>query len=400
MTPILVEPDAPTAAELRGALGHACTVHTTMDAARAFAAEHEDQVVFVLGPNVDASSALRMAEAYRVTHPFRSVILLRRRLESSLLADAMRHGVREVVDVRDLAGLHDAVARGHALAQTLREGVPASGDNAPQRGSVVTVFSAKGGCGKTTLSTNIASMLAASGTSVCLVDLDLAFGDASIALQLQPEHTIADAAAMGGNLDADGLLGLLATHSSGLRVLAAPSTPASADSVKPEVITLLLELLAGEFDYVVVDTPPAFDDTTLAALDLTDRLIALTTLDVPAIKNLKLSIDTLHMIGFPDDRIRVVLNRADASVGISARDVEAAVKLPIVARVPASQDVPAATNRGHALTLDDPKHAVSRALADLVAAELPGPAAAFAPDARSEPSRRARRLPRLRRDSR
>jgi pilus assembly protein CpaE len=399
MTPLLVEPDAPTATELRGALGHACTVHASIDAARAYATEHEDQVVVVVGPNVDLPAALRLAEDYRVTHPFRSVILLRRRLDASMLADAMRHGVREVVDVRDLAGLHDAVSRGHKLAQSLREGGQPAQD-APARGSVVTVFSAKGGCGKTTLSANIAAMMAAAGSTVCLVDLDLAFGDASIALQLQPEHTIADAAAMGGNLDSEGLLGLLASHTSGLRVLAAPSTPASADTIKPEVVTQLLRLLAGEFDYVVVDTPPAFDDTTLAALDLTDRLVAVTTLDVPAIKNLKLSIETLHLIGFPDDRIRVVLNRADARVGLSARDVESAVKLPIVARVPASQDVPAATNRGHALTLDDPKHPVSRALAELIAAELPGRVAALELDAGAEQPRRARRLLRLRKDTR
>jgi len=398
MSPLLIESDPATAAELGSAVGQGSPVCVTVDAARAVLADSPDQDVVVVGPTAEASVAMRLAEEFRVTHPFRSVILVRRRLDAALLGEAMRHGVREVVDGRDLAGIHDAVSRGRRLAERLRAGDDPDTMHRPRRGSVVTVFSAKGGCGKTTLSTNLAALLAHEGRSVCLVDLDLSFGDASIALQLVPEHSITDVVAMGADLDREGLLGLLATHSSGLRVLAAPSSPAGAETVKPEVVSRLLGLLTEEFDFVVVDTPPAFDDSTLAALDGTDKLIALTTLDVPAIKNLKLSIETLQLIGFPHERIRVVLNRADARVGLTARDVESAIKLPIAARVPSSQDVPAATNRGHALALENPKHPVSRALADLVAAELPGYRPAAVPAAGRDPARRSRRLLRPRKD--
>ena len=147
---------------------------------------------------VDQSAAFRLAEQLRVTRPALGVILVRRRVDTGLLAEALRAGVREVVDERDLAGLHAAVRRTKGLAAAMREQAPGGGTPGGPRGRIITVFSAKGGCGKTTLATNLAAALADRGRrEVCLVDLDLAFGDVAIALQLFPAHTIADAVPLG-----------------------------------------------------------------------------------------------------------------------------------------------------------------------------------------------------------
>lgn len=362
--PLLVEPDASWAAELKAALGQDSQVVPHLEAARTVLADAPDLDVVVLGPSIDSAGAFRLASEFRIPRPTLGIVLVRRRIETSLLADALRNGVRDVVEARDLPGLDKAVRRARVFAADLRRAGQAEGSESDRRrGKVVTVFSAKGGCGKTTVSTNLAALMATMDhRRICLVDLDLAFGDVGISLQLEPQRSIADAVAMGESLDADGLRGLLTPHPTGVQTLTAPVGPESKDSIKPELVIRIIDLLADEFDYVVVDTPPAFDDTTLAAFDRTDLLVMLTTLDVPAIKNLKLSMETLDLIGFPPERVRVVVNRADAKVGLGVDDVQKSVRHPIAARIPSSRDVPAATNRGVALTVDQPAHPVSIAI--------------------------------------
>ena len=198
--------------------------------------------------------------------------------------------------------------------------------------------------------------------SVALLDLDLAFGDVAIALQLFPTHTIADAVAIGEDLDGPALASLLTTHRSGLQALVAPLEPSTAETIDTKTVVRVLDLLAEEFDYVVVDTPPALDDHVLAAFDRSDVVALLATLDIPALKNLKLTLETLDLIGFPRERLKVVLNRSDSKVGLSLPEVEKTLRAPIVAQVPSSRDVPASTNRGVPIVTDDPKAPVSVAI--------------------------------------
>jgi pilus assembly protein CpaE len=281
--------------------------------------------------------------------------------------EALRAGVREVVEERDIAGLSAAVKRSKAVARAVREqvpgGIPAS--DVPERGKLITVFSAKGGCGKTTLSTNLAAALAAGGRhEVVLVDLDLAFGDVAIALQLFPAHTIADAVPLGDALDDAALQALLTPHSPGLTTLVAPVEPGAADTISASLVAAILERLKDMYDYVVVDTPPAFDDQVLAAFDASDVIALIATLDIPALKNLKLTLETLELLNYPRERWHIVLNRADSKVGLSINEVEKTLGTAISAQIPSSRDVPATINRGVPIVLDDPKHAVSEAVAE------------------------------------
>ncbi len=231
-------------------------------------------------------------------------------------------------------------------------------------GKVVTVFSAKGGCGKTTISTNLGAALADKGRrSVVVVDLDLAFGDVAIALQLFPTHTIADAVPLGEeNLDFGGLQALLTPHSPGLTTLVAPVEPGAADTIPASLVTRIIEVLRENFDFVVIDTPPAFDDQVLAAFDLSDAVVLLATLDIPALKNLKLTLETLDLLNYPRDRWKIVLNRSDSKVGLAIGEVEKTLRTSITAQIPSSRDVPASINRGVPIVLDDPKHPVSVAI--------------------------------------
>jgi pilus assembly protein CpaE len=228
---------------------------------------------------------------------------------------------------------------------------------------VITVFSAKGGCGKTTVATNLGAALAEGGRrEVCIVDLDLAFGDVAIAMQLFPTHTIGDAISLEDTLDPSGVASLLTQHSPGLRVLSAPVEPGLAENIPVTLVTRLLTIMREMFDYVIIDTPPAFTDQVLAAFDMSDLAILLATLDIPALKNLKLSLETLELLNYPKEKVRLILNRADSKVGLDANEVEKTLRAPISALIPSSRAVPAATNRGVPIVTDQPHHPVSAAI--------------------------------------
>jgi len=362
-------------AALQSAIGEA-TLVGGLDQLRHHLDARPDEDTVVVGPTVDLTEAIRLSDTMRVVRPTLGVVLVRHRIDTGLLAEAIRAGVREVVDERDLAGLHTAVLRSGDLSAALRQQqTPGSARPVQPRGRIVTVFSAKGGCGKTTLATNMAAALADRGRrEVCLVDLDLAFGDVAISLQLFPAHTIADAVPLGEQLDYTALQGLLTPHSPGLTTLVAPVEPGGREEAVPAgLVAHILGILRAHFDYVVVDTPPAFDDHVLAAFDLSDVVALLATLDIPALKNLKLTLETMELLNFPRERRRIVLNRADSKVGLAIGEVEKSLGTPISVQIPSSRDVPAAINRGVPIVLDDPRHPVSMAIRTFSERQIAGP---------------------------
>jgi pilus assembly protein CpaE len=347
---------------LSSAVGESHVV-TSLEALRQRLETDPGEDTVVLGPTVDQSAAFRVAEQLRIWRPALGVILVRSRVDTGLLAEAMRAGVRDVVGERNIAGLHEAVRRTKGLAAAIRDQAPGGGTPGGPRGRIITVFSAKGGCGKTTLATNMAAALADKGRrDVCLVDLDLAFGDVAIALQLFPAHTIADAVPLGEYVDFGAVQALLTPHSPGLTTLVAPVEPGSGEGIPATLVSRVLQVLRDHFDYVIVDTPPAFDDHVLSAFDLSDVVALIATLDIPALKNLKLTLETMDLLNYPRDRWRIVLNRADSKVGLAIGEVEKSLRATISAQIPSSRDVPAAINRGVPIVLDDPRHPVSVAI--------------------------------------
>jgi len=361
----IVDLDPAIAETLHAALGADSVVLPSMDALERHLSTQLGEDTVVIGPTVDLRTALDLAIDMRVARPSLGVVLVRRRIDASVLGDALRAGIRDIVAERDLSGVNEAVARSRDIAKALREQVPGVGlhDNERSHGLLVTVFSAKGGCGKTTLSTNLAAALADGGrNNVCLVDLDLAFGDVAIALQLFPTHTIADAIPVAETLDFAALEALLTPHSPGLTTLVAPLEPGAAANIPATLVVRILGLLKEAFDYVIVDTPPAFDDQVLAAFDASDVIALIATLDIPALKNLKLTLETLELLNYPREKAHVVLNRADSKVGLAMGEVEKTLKVPVTQQIPSSRDVPATINRGVPIVLDDPKHPVSLAI--------------------------------------
>lgn len=377
---LVVEPDALSQEALRAAAGAAGVVVSDLDAAYRRINESQDVDVVLIGPHVETEAALELAEAMRISRPTLGVVLVRARIDTSTLTEALRAGVRDVVKERDPAGITTAVQRALELSRAARQqaGLAPSAEGEDTLGRLITVFSAKGGAGKTTVSTNLAAALADNGRrSVCLVDLDLAFGDVAIALQLFPAHTLSDAVPMMDSLDATAVSALLTPHSPGLTTLVAPVEPGAAESIPAPLVGRVLRVLRGLFQFVIVDTPPAFTDHVLAAFDESDYVALLATLDIPALKNLKLTLETLDLLNYPRDRWRVVLNRADSKVGLQLSEVEKTLRVPIAAQIPSSRSVPASINRGVPIVLDEPNHPVSLAIkqfAETFAAGMPAKA--------------------------
>lgn len=334
--------------------------------------EHPAEDLVIVGADAPLSVATDIAERYRVERPALGVILLRRRVELQSLSEALRAGIREVVPVDDAEALLQACTRSLSVSRQLRHVEARSGDTTKAR--VILVMGAKGGCGKTVVATNLAAALAAAGQGrVCLVDLNLDFGDIAIAMQVDPVRTISDALGMKGGLDQDGIRSMVIPAGEHLDLLLAPRQPADAEFISVDLIEEVLILLAEAYDFVVIDSPPALDDTVLKCLDMADSYVLVTTLDMMALKNAKQTLDTLDALGYPRVRWRVVMNRSDSHVGLTVDDVEKAIGIPISVRLPSSKDVPASINRGVPLVRHSPRHPFSRQMTELASADLVSP---------------------------
>lgn len=362
--PIIVERLEANAERFKSVTGSATEVVGGLDALKSRLVEKTDEYAVILGPEVDLEAAAALSDTLRVTRPAVSVILIRRRVDTSVLAEALRSGMREVVEDRDLSGLAAALKRAAEVWEALN-GAPIS-QGATKAGHIVTVFSPKGGVGKTTIAVNLSLALTEGGAKeVCLVDLDLAFGDVAITLQLFPARTLADAVTLEAGLDMEALRPLLTPHKDGLSALVAPVQPDAKDTISASLIGKVLRLLKLNFDFVVVDTSPSFDEHVLQAFDETDEILLVTTLDVPTLKNVKIATETLDLLNFPKPRRRLILNRADEKVGLSPDKVETTLDMKLDTSIPMSPQVANATNSGEPIFLAAPRHPVSQAIGAL-----------------------------------
>jgi pilus assembly protein CpaE len=245
-----------------------------------------------------------------------------------------------------------------------RRGTIAGGTASP----MICIVGPKGGTGKTLASTNLAVALAQKGKRSIVVDLDLQFGDVGIAMGLSPERTIYDLARVGGSLDPDKAEDFVTKHPSGAGVLLAPSRPDQAGTVTVEFLRELYAVLRARYEYVIVDTPPGFTPEVIASIDLASNLLVVGMLDALSLKDTKLGLETLALMGVSPDRIRLVLNRADTSVGIKRSEAEAILGRKPDVFVPSDRQIPRATTDGEPIVVAAARSDAARAfhsLADL-----------------------------------
>jgi pilus assembly protein CpaE len=258
------------------------------------------------------------------------------------------------------------------------------------RGTLVTVFSPKGGSGKTVLATNLAVAAARSGLNTLLVDLDLQFGDSALTLAVAPRATISDLARSGGDIDAEKLAAFVSTDPrTGVSVLAAPRRPEEADLVTQDHLAAVLMAARSAYDAVVVDTGPLFDGPMLAALDATDRLLLVCNPEVTSLKNVRIGLETIDRLGFDRERVSLVANRIGAAGAVGRDDIEEALSSTIDHELPDDPAVPAAVNRALPVVMANEGGRFSRAVQALASTVF---AAALAAHHEPEAAKRQRRF--------
>ena len=324
--------------------------------------------VLVLSPEVKEPDALGLAEFVGRQAPGTAMVLVRDHTWNGLLPAAMRAGIRDVVDMtQGTEELRDAVERAIVWASNLRSvNVAATVDGQPQtRGRILSVFSSKGGTGKTFLTSNLATAISeVTGQDTAVVDLDIDMGDVFTYFGREPTATIQDLMELGEGAERSRIKQIGVQLSEHLWGFGAPPDPA-AEAPAGEAIGKFLRALRSEFGWVVVDASVDYSDSALVCFDLSDAICLVTGLDVVGVKHLSKSLDTLLTIGLPRERFRVVLNRADSKVGLDASDVERVMKINVDAMIPSSRLVPTSLNKGRPVVLDEPNSEVAQAVRQL-----------------------------------
>jgi len=294
----------------------------------------------------------------------------------------------------DLVALPETPERiRHALQKAIARKRGATLAHGEEPASLICVLGPKGGTGKTVTACNLSVALAKQGQRVCLVDLDLHFGDVGLGLRLTPERTIYDLARAGGTLDAGKVDDYLTDHESGLRALLAPIRPDHAGAVLPDFIGEVLALLRSMTDFVVVDTPAGFTGEVITAVDSSTDICVVGMLDAFSLKDTKLGLETLDRMGYDRSSIRIVLNRADSHVGISKDDVAAILERVPDVLVPSQRDIPRTVTQGTPIVSAQPKSTGARAFRSLADLYMSTPALSAETNGSSPaPARRRRAL--------
>ena len=330
---------------------------------------HSPIDVLVLSPEVKEADALGLAEFVGRTAPGSAIVLVRDHTWNGLLPAAMRAGIRDVVDMTQGSDeLREAVERAIIWAANLRNATAGSlraDGTKPSRGHIVSVFSSKGGSGKTFLTTNLATAIAdITGQDTAVVDLDVDMGDVFTYFGREPSATINDLMELGEGASGEQIRNVGVEVAPHTWAFGAPPDPA-AEAPAGEAIGKFLRGIRNEFTFVVVDASVDYSDSALVCFDLSDVICLVTALDVVGVKHLSKALDTLLTIGLPRDRFRVVLNRADSKVGLDASDVERVMKISVDAMIPSSRLVPTSLNKGRPVVLDEAGSEVAAAIRHL-----------------------------------
>ncbi|TJX14165.1 response regulator [Tissierella creatinini] len=326
--------------------------------------------VILIGTNLELDRH-NLAKSISNEYPDIAIIMIENELKEDTMYKALFSGAKDVIiSPFTSSKLVDSIFRAAQLVNeksVVHKDIPVKQRRRSGRGHVITVFSTKGGVGKTFISTNLAISLAKdSDKRVCLVDLDLDFGNTVLALNMVPRFTILDIVDDIRNIDQDIIESYLIPHESGIKVLPANAKPQINEFVNSEHIEIILRALQGAFDYVVVDMPARFYEPVNPAFQVADVLLMVTTPEISAVRNIKASIQTLQELNFPKSKIKVVLNKADSSGQIKSKDVESTLNQSLYEIIDADyKQAMLSLNDGIPVTIGKPKSPISKSFNSL-----------------------------------
>ena len=329
--------------------------------------------VIVMDINMPGMDGIAASEVIAQRLPFSPIIMMSVHGEAEHLKRAMNAGAREFL-VKPFSGdeFATSIKRVHERELVRREqlqGTPAvAGPTGPvttenvEEHQVVAVFSPKGGAGRTTLATNLALAIRhETSQRVALIDGNLQFGDVGVLLNLNPKNRSVLDAVEGGEPDRDIIESVMVDHSTGIRVLLAPPSPEGADLVTAVYLRKIVEMLKENHDWVIVDLPSGLNDHTLGVLDAADQILVVAALEITTIKNVRLFLEVADQLDYDRSKIRLVINRSDASQGIRIGDVEASIRRPIDGTIVSDGRLAVlAVNRGVPFVVSHPESPLSR----------------------------------------
>jgi pilus assembly protein CpaE len=338
--------------------------------------------VVLMDVNMPVLDGIQATEVLAQEVPGSPVIIMSVQGERDYLRRAMQAGAREFL-IKPFSGdeLIASIRRVHQLEQkkesylakapAAQAGAAATPRN--ERGEMFVVFSGKGGIGKSVLSANLAVALAMeTGARVALVDLDLQFGDVGVLLNLDHSRSITDLTDAPGHIDPEFVQDVLASGPEGVKVLLAPISPELADLVTAEHLRAIMEELRRSFDFIVVDTASHLTELNLEMIEQASRVIVMSALTIPAIKDTKLTLKVLDSLSLDPERILLLLNRSDAHSDFNKEAVEQNLRFPISLQLPHDPKIVAASvNRGAPFVSTNPEVEISRSVRELVSRLVP-----------------------------
>jgi pilus assembly protein CpaE len=341
--------------------------------------------IVLMDVNMPQLDGIQATELMAQEVPGSPVIIMSVQGERDYIRRAMQAGAREFL-IKPFSGdeLIASIRRVHQLEQ--KKGTfltkaaatttpAADGTATPQvrRGEVFLVFSGKGGVGKSIIASNLAIALGMeTGARVALVDLDLQFGDIGVLLNLDHSRSITDLADAAASNDPEFIQDVLANGPEGVQVLLAPISPELADLVNADHLRTIMQELQRTFDFIVVDTASHLAELNLEAIELATRVIVVTALNIPAIKDTKLTLKVLESLNVEPDRILLALNRSDAHSEFNKEAVENNLRFPIALQIPHDpKAVSTSVNRGAPFVSANPEAEISRSIRELVSQLVP-----------------------------
>lgn len=334
--------------------------------------ENTSPNIIVMTLGAGDTDVLNLAERIILHRPRTFVIIVAEHLDVDMMQSAVKVGCHNVIEFptssKDFAEYIKSVYN----SESIRIKSLSNNETLVWSSTVVTIFGAKGGLGKSTIAANLAVKLAEKRKKVVLVDLNLQFGDLHIFLDIEPKDTITELVQDVITPNIDSVRSYMAVHSSGVHVLCAPKSPEYAELVSAEKVQSLLGLLRTYYDYVIIDTAPSFTEITMTAIESSSLIFFVTGLDISILKNSKLSISILESLQ-QTDKLRVIVNRAVDMNTITIKDVKKIIGYPIWAKMPSDYKIAVnALNRGIPFVIGAPKSQLSQSISDLVELLLNG----------------------------
>lgn len=367
---VTVDPDLGSRAETKRAIqiAHFNVVGEAGYGVEAVTVAKERQPdIFLVSVEEPVALALQTIESLADACPNAPTIVYSSLADAQSVRRAMIAGARDYI-IKPLKPEDLARATYGVLEQEERKRLRADGQVAEvaARGTVITVFGAKGGIGKTTISTNLATTLAKmTGASVCLLDMDTRFGDVAIMMDVAVEASIADVARRIDEIDRDKIRDYLVKHHSGVSILPAPLHPTEWRNMTPQHIEKIVELLAQTHDYVVIDTPGTFNELIATTLELANLILLITSMDIASIKDTALALEMLRAAAVSEDKVKLTINHSTAANSLREEDVSRVLEYEVFWRIPHDLSVSSSTQLGQPIVIAKPYARVSRSIIDL-----------------------------------